>query len=98
MNIAPNQIATVLDYFKVNLAPYLRDDPEGAAAVLRDYGDELAAIPAYDDYNEAAAGSREIINAWSVVLRHRFYMGGDDSQSYWESLDECAQVCASLNR
>jgi len=94
----PNEIATALDYFTATLAPYLRDDPEGAAAVLRDYGDELAAIPAYDDYNEAAAGSREIIDAWSVVLRHRFYMGGDDSQSYWESLDECAQVCASLNR
>ena len=94
----PNEITTIFDYFTTTLAPYLRDDPEGAASVMRDYGDELAAIPAYDDCNDAAAGSREVIDAWSVILRHRFCMGGNDSLSSWELLDECAQVCAFLNR
>jgi hypothetical protein len=93
----PNEIATALDYFTTTLAPYLRDDPEGAAAVLRDYGDELAAIPAYDDYNEAAAGSREIIDAWEVVLRHR-YGRSTGYPSYEEALSECAEACAYLNR
>ena len=88
---------TILDYFTAALAPYLRDDPDGAAAVLREYSDELAAIPAYDKYNEAAAGSREVINAWSVVLRHR-YGRSSGYPSYEEALSECAEACAYLNR
>lgn len=89
--------ATVMDYFIAALGDYL--DSGSAKEIDATYGDELRAIPAYNRFNEAGAGSRELIDAWAIILRHRHCaLSYNDHSCHLESLMECAEACASLNR